>query len=617
MNILVVDDYAVNRRLLRAMLESEGLRVVEAADGVQALEVLKREKIDVVISDILMPQMDGYRLCLELRQSQELCDIPFIVYTSTYTSPSDEKAALDLGADRFLKKPSPANEILQALHQVIDNGQRRQPKAVRPAHELALIKEYNERLVGKLEKKNVELEQRTEELQATHEKLHHLLAHSPAVMYTLKLEGRSVTPHVVSENINLLLGCAVEESLRPGWWLENLHPEDRDRVLAAYTDALAHGTGNIEYRIRHKDGSYRWVEDKNRAVSDASGQPGEIVGVWTDITERKKAEQRLAAHHAVTRALAESATLAEASKKILQIICQHLQWDVGALWTVDQTAKMLRCVEVWHSPSEKLKEFATWSRQTVFPAGEGLPGSVWETGRPAWIADAEPNFPRKRLAKQIGLRSAIAVPMKLREETLGVIEFFSAQVHPLDDELLAMFATVGSQIGQFIARKQLEDQLRQSQKMEAFGQLAGGVAHDFNNLLAVILGYTSLLMNDEGLKDGATAQLKQVYSAGERAADLTRQLLTFSRKKQMQVTPLDLNRVIGNTTKMLGRIIGEDINLQFNYSSQPPIIQGYEGMIEQVLVNLLVIARYSMPKGGQLIIYTDSISVDGVLAERL
>src|SRR5439155_23648110 len=108
--------------------------------------------------------------------------------------------------------------------------------------------------------------------------------------------------------------------------------------------------------------------------------------------------------------------------------------------------------------------------------------------------------------------------------------------------------------------------------------------HDFHHLLAVVLGYTSLLMNDEGLKDGAAAQLKQVYSAGERAADLTRQLLTFSRKKQMQVTPLDLNRVIGNTTKMLGRIIGEDINLQCNYSSQPPIIQGDEGMIEKVLV---------------------------------
>ena len=236
MNILIVDDYAINRRLLRAMLEAEGFTVLDAADGVEALAVLGQEKIDAVISDILMPRMDGYRLCVEVRQREEICGIPFIVYTSTYTSPSDEKAALDLGADGFLKKPSPANEIIQALHQAIDNAPRLQRKATRPGQELALIREYNERLVEKLEKKNVELERRTRELQGAHAKLHHLLADSPAVMYTLKLEGQNFTPQVASENIELLLGRTMEESLRPGWWLENLHPEDRDRVLAAFSD---------------------------------------------------------------------------------------------------------------------------------------------------------------------------------------------------------------------------------------------------------------------------------------------------------------------------------------------------------------------------------------------
>src|SRR5207247_10716273 len=151
---------------------------------------------------------------------------------------------------------------------------------------------------------------------------------------------------------------------------ENLHPEDCDRVLAAFSDAWERGAGTREYRIRHKDGSYRWIEDKNRVVCDASGNPGEIVGVWTDITERKRAAQRLATHHAATQALAESATLAEASKKILQVVCQYLQWDVGLLWTVDETANALRCVEVWHQPSEQCKEFATRSRERVFPAGE-------------------------------------------------------------------------------------------------------------------------------------------------------------------------------------------------------------------------------------------------------
>src|SRR5437762_11682876 len=103
--------------------------------------------------------------------------------------------------------------------------------------------------------------------------------------------------------------------------------------------------------------------------------------------------------------------------------------------------------------------------------------------------------------------------MKLRKEALGVIEFFSAQTHPPDDELLAMFATVSSQIGQFIVRKQIEEQFRQSQKMEAFGQLAGGVAHDFNNILAVVMGYTTLILEGEDLSAEVKEQLKEVFSA--------------------------------------------------------------------------------------------------------
>jgi len=129
-------------------------------------------------------------------------------------------------------------------------------------------------------------------------------------------------------------------------------------------------------------------------------------------------------------------------------------------------------------------------------------------------------------------------------------------------------------------RKKVEAQFLQSQKMEAFGQLAGGVAHDFNNILAVILGYVSLLMESENFNVEEKEFLREVYSSGERAANLTRQLLTFSRKKEMRVDPLDLNEVVGNVTKMLGRVIGEHITL-CNYASNLPTIRADEGMIEQ------------------------------------
>ena len=111
-NVLIVDDHATNRKLLRAVFEAEGMTGVEAADGVEALGVLEKQKVDAVISDILMPGMDGYRFCSEVRSSKRLCHLPFIVYTATYTSPSDEKLCLELGADRFLKKPASPTVLL-------------------------------------------------------------------------------------------------------------------------------------------------------------------------------------------------------------------------------------------------------------------------------------------------------------------------------------------------------------------------------------------------------------------------------------------------------------------------------------------------------------------------
>lgn len=151
-------------------------------------------------------------------------------------------------------------------------------------------------------------------------------------------------------------------------------------------------------------------------------------------------------------------------------------------------------------------------------------------------------------------------------------------------------------------RRQLGEQLRQSQKMEAIGQLAGGVAHDFNNILTVIHGHASLLLVDKTISKGAVRSAQQIAQAAERAAGLTRQLLTFSRRQVMQPRRLDLNEVVSNMTMMLGRILGEDIALQLNYWPAPAFIQADASMVEQVLLNLVVNARDAMPKGGQLVV---------------
>jgi PAS domain S-box-containing protein len=159
--------------------------------------------------------------------------------------------------------------------------------------------------------------------------------------------------------------------------------------------------------------------------------------------------------------------------------------------------------------------------------------------------------------------------------------------------LLSVFRDVTSQ-------RRLEEQFRQSQKLEAIGQLAGGVAHDFNNILTVIHGHASMLTLGGNLNEPAARSARQIVQAADRAAGLTRQLLTFSRRQVMQTRQLNLNDVVRNITKLLGRVLGEDISLRVLYSFTDPLVQGDESMMEQVVMNLALNARDAMPSGGEL-----------------
>jgi two-component system cell cycle sensor histidine kinase/response regulator CckA len=164
-------------------------------------------------------------------------------------------------------------------------------------------------------------------------------------------------------------------------------------------------------------------------------------------------------------------------------------------------------------------------------------------------------------------------------------------------------------------RKALEDQLRQAQKMEVTGQLAGGIAHDFNNLLTVILGYSALLSEAEGVDDDTKSVVAEISKAGNRAATLTRQLLAFSRKQVLETRLFDLNHIVSETEKMLARLIGEDVGLTTNLSPRPLPVKVDAGQIEQVIVNLALNARDAMPQGGKLTIETSDVELDASTAE--
>ncbi len=180
----------------------------------------------------------------------------------------------------------------------------------------------------------------------------------------------------------------------------------------------------------------------------------------------RKNERRVAAHLAVTRILAESPALSDATPQILQRIGETLGWGVGAMWTPDPEKEALRCLTVWHAPSVKIGRFEAVSLECRLTPGIGLPGRVWSNLRPAWIPDVtrDKNFPRAPIAAAEGLHGAFAFPVLFGEKFLGVMEFFSHEIREPDEALLAMVGSIGNQIGQFMERKSAEEALLENRE---------------------------------------------------------------------------------------------------------------------------------------------------------
>lgn len=322
-----------------------------------------------------------------------------------------------------------------------------------------------------------------------------------------------------------------------------------------------------EMTARRKDGSIFPVDLTVTECTTGEGERRHFVGVIRDITQRKLAEEHQARLVAVLEATPDLVGLADANlRPMFMNQAGKAMLGVGA----DDDFTRSRISDFYSPRWFKVLET------------DGIPSAI---KRGTWIGETAL---RTKDGREIPV-SQVIVAHKTAE---GEVRFLSTIIRDLTEQ------------------KKLESQLRQSQKLEAFGQLAGGVAHDFNNLLTVINGYCECLGDVVALNDDGREMVQEIRNAGDRAAGLTRQLLAFSRRQVLQPKVLNLNEVIRDTGKMLDRLIGEDVELTTVLCSTLWPVKVDAGQVEQVLMNLAVNARDAMPDGGKITIESTNVELD-------
>lgn len=369
-------------------------------------------------------------------------------------------------------------------------------------------------------------------------------------------------------------------------WNSHILPEDLPLVEKAELDHLRGKTERheVEFRMRHKDGGIRWISSRGMIDRDVRGLPVRWSGISMDITKRKLTEE----------------ALRDSESKYKSI------WDHSpiGIQIYDAGGRLL------DSNRSSLEMFGVAARAQL--------------ERLRLFEDLKlPKLLRERLQKGESVRHILSLNFdKLRQAGLYQADktgamFLDVQVTPLGPECVSAPGGYLFQIQDVTEHKKseavqarLEEQLRQAQKMESVGQLAGGIAHDFNNLLLPIIGYAEIALMKVGQLDPLYTDLEQIRMAGERAKELTRQLLAFGSKLVLEMKTLNLNQEIRHFEKMFRRIIREDIVIEIRLHPSPGSVKADPSQLQQVLMNLALNATDAMPNGGRLTLETANVVLD-------
>ena len=413
-----------------------------------------------------------------------------------------------------------------------------------------------------------------------------------------------------------LFGYEPEEII--GKSILTLIPPERQHEEPGIIERIRRGERIDHYETvrRRKDGT---SFDISVTVSPLKNKKGEIIGaskIARDITDRIQNERRRTAQYGVANLLAGSWSIAEAGPRILELVAGVGDWIAGSIWLRETGRKQLKCEVTWHRGTPGLSEFAQTSRDMILSATEGLPGRVIASRKPVWVEDisSDNSFPRAFAAGAAKLKGAFGVPLVAEGEINGVLELFSPQTITPDDDLIALMTALGSQIGLFVHRRQLDAELkRQKEAAEsanaAKDRFLATLSHELRTPLTPILIWAGGMAGDPSLPPDISEGLEMVCRNVELEARLIDDLLDLTRiergKLQLHLRKSNAHHLLSHAMEIVrDEISSRNLRLSVELNATDPFVLADESRLQQVFWNILKNASKFTPGEGAVTVRT-------------